>query len=282
MACFPILSLISSVVRRKRDSGAKVEFTWVAAHSTSQELEHVGNRIADFTAKRFCNPNSLNPPGIQPLTLASCYPFVALYNESRLLIGDPRRCCRVVLHSSLKGVWERSRTQSRFSGMQPAASALWHAAVSLSPAHTPLALRILTETVQWMRDEKAPYAAACSHCRHVRDLEHLVQCHDLRRERAGANTAVCRILLALDLPSLTSKASSFLSEGQHLLNTLKGMGIIAATSTAAEIAGLAGAFCADTARAALHSHGATASQCDHCRHSPHPSLLDSPPGVDAL
>ena len=211
MACFPILSLISSVVRRKRDSGAKVVLTWVAAHSTSQEIEHVGNRIADFTAKRFCNPNSLNPHGIQPLTLASCYPFVALYNESRLLIGDPRRCCRVVLHSSLKGVWERSRTQSRFSGMQHAASALWHAAISFSPAHTPLALRILTDTIQWMRDEKAPYAAACTHCRHVRDLEHLVQCHDLRRERAGANTAVCRILIALDLPSLTAKPlASFL------------------------------------------------------------------------
>ena len=168
----------------------------------------------------------------------------------------------MVLHSSLKGVWERSRTQSRFSGMQHAASALWHAAISFSPAHTPLALRILTDTIQWMRDEKAPYAAACTHCRHVRDLEHLVQCHDLRRERAGANTAVCRTLLALDLPSLTAKATRFLSEGQHLLNTLKGLGIIAAISTDAEIAGLAGAFPADIARAALRSHGATASQCD--------------------
>ncbi len=63
----PLLALITRLITRKKELGATVMISWIEAHSTLSSIHHVGNRCADFAAKRACTGRPL--ASIKPLSL---------------------------------------------------------------------------------------------------------------------------------------------------------------------------------------------------------------------
>jgi len=249
MAGFSILHLIDTVIRRRNQCNSTTTFTWIDAHSSSSSLHHVGNRIADFVAKRHAgiNPPSLN---IAALNLVNAHPFITLKKNDCLLVGDPRKHCRKAMQVICHEAWMRSRSQSRFSGLLTNARALWDAALHHSPSHLSLVLRVVTDTLQWSRIDGAVVEKHCRYCRVPMTVAHITTCSETsKRERAGAGVAVCRLLAPLShrLHVLATHCST----QADLLGTLKRFGIIAAISSATEVEGVLGLFSADIATSAL-------------------------------
>ena len=66
--------------------------------------------------------------------------------------------------------------------------------------HTIVALRILTDTLQWVRKEGTVVESLCPECKAPQSVSHLATCRDTRRQRSGASSAVCK-LLSQNFPS---------------------------------------------------------------------------------
>ena len=265
MAGFSLLSLIDSIITRKSECGAPVVFSWVEAHSDKRSLHHAGNRIADFIAKQHSSASAHPPTTIRPLNLTFSHPFLVLRSAAStaappLLIGDPRRLCRRVMQSRALADWQLSKTQSRFSRFPVDARAFWLSIVSSSPSLAWLALRVVTDTLQWVWKDHKVCVRLCHECSCELTVEHLVRCHDARRERGGACVAVSRLMHSLGVAF--QPLAAVWSSRADLPGVLKAFGILSAVSLDAETAALAGIFDAAVARRALRGRGASSNLCD--------------------
>lgn len=247
---FPLLSLIDTMCKQKDACGAFVVIRWVAAHTN--DLTHIsaGNRIVDLVAKHFTLPNTSHHY-YSELPLTSSFHRVSLYHNDRLIVGDPRKYVRKVVHSSLRVEWERSRTQSRFSKNATSARALWDAAITVSPSLCSLVLKLCTDTLQWIRNDDGVVERLCPYCKDdvVFDVTHCASCFQSKRQRCGSSTAINNLLSPVS--SDLKKICHFWSTQADLLGTLKAVGIVAAVDTHAELAGVVGLFSQAIAKAAL-------------------------------
>ena len=229
---------------------------------------------ARFTMQATASPTSSRsntllhrhpPTTIRPLNLTFSHPFLVLRSAAStaappLLIGDPRRLCRRVMQSRALADWQLSKTQSRFSRFPVDARAFWLSIVSSSPSLAWLALRVVTDTLQWVWKDHKVCVRSCHECACELTVEHLVRCHDARRERGGACVAVSRLMHSLGVAF--QPLAAVWSSRADLPGVLKAFGILSAVSLDAETAALAGIFDAAVARRALRGRGASSNLCD--------------------
>jgi len=242
MAGNPILAIILRARQRRTALGATTTLSWVEAHSASQSLAHVGNRIADFAAKLATAPSALPSLARLPLEMGSA---VVMRNpDGHLLLGDPRRLCRRLSWALCSSEWQCSNTQDLFSSpVDTDPHALWLHAVAHHPNYTGFVLRMLGDVLQWYRDGDKITSRQCSvpTCgAAIYDTAHLSWCPRARRERAGATEAVLDLLTPF--PHLAARCLPLRSSGDLKAALIHFRFLHPASSDRASLSFMVGAF----------------------------------------
>jgi len=222
-----------------------VMISWIEAHSTLTSIHHVGNRCADFAAKRACTGRPL--ASIKPLSLDQEEGWLWLRCAvdgvpGAPVLGDPRRHCMRVLRTQAVDRWSASNSQSLFSSLHVDVRALWRHVLSSHPTLANFALRMLSDTLQWHIRDGVHEERECQHSRCTREalgIKHLVGCYHARPERAGATVAIYNALAPHG--TLGDTLHSW-STGDCLRQILVDAGVLVAVSKAAEVAAMVGIF----------------------------------------
>lgn len=108
MAGRTILQLIDHLMTRRLQAGGDTQFSHIRAHTDSDDIDSIGNRIADFQAQRSrTNPLlTSTPPWLNQLPLHECEPHLHIKSpDGRVVIDDIRRASRSVVRAQDLTYW---------------------------------------------------------------------------------------------------------------------------------------------------------------------------------
>jgi len=267
MAGRPILSLICRVIGEKERVGSSVSMEWVRAHTDSQSLVSVGNRIADFVAQHYTtgkSPRRRIDHRVEPLPLMNEECWIALKCDDKLVTDDPRSCCRRQLDIQTGCGWRASSTQSLFSVLPDECRTLWDHVKLLMPECSGFTLRLLTDTLSWHWHDNTVVQRRCqwcpvdgvSGCSVVMDTSHLVECtgQGVRLARARGSSRFRSRLRASSAELDLHLSDDRKWAGDALRPILVSIGFLSATSRATNIGPMIGLFNDTCALAALRRY----------------------------
>ena len=171
MAGRPLLSIIASLLERKKAEDGQVTFTHQHSHTDSQAENAVGNRVADFvaasvrtSARAGCRSYCVLSPAF-PVAIGERAVHLVRCEDRLVIAGDVRHATRLALGCTLLANWQQSRSQSAFSS--PAVKPLCELILrSRKPQYQASLLQLVSNTVHWRRmntgARRIPFQRTCS------------------------------------------------------------------------------------------------------------------------
>ena len=115
-----ILQLIHHLMTRRVSAGGGARLSHIRAHTTSTDIESVGNRLADFHANLARSKSDRSYPlGLQQIPIERCEHHLLIKSQvdGSIVIDDPRLSARLLLKKSALEKWKaKPDLQCFFSG----------------------------------------------------------------------------------------------------------------------------------------------------------------------
>ncbi len=188
------------------------------------------------------------------------YALLRYMFADHIVTTDPRRLCfdRLRVRSSVE--WRASNSQSLFGSLSDECCALWaHARVSL-PSLCGFLLRALSDTLHWEIVEGKHQQKPCLSCATTLSISHLTVCPDVRRDRQDASGAL-RLLFGAASDRMANRVRSATGD-DSLRELLALVGILHASSPAAEVAAMIGIVNTSSIKDVLRRYGVDRSRYD--------------------
>ena len=182
MQARPLLFLIHHLLATEREAGGNVHFHHVKAHTDGEDIDSVGNRLADFQAERSrIKPDRSRPLSLAQLPLSSLEPHCRAHVEGGLqVIDDLRRTSKLQLKASALEKW-KSKSDHVFASL--GVIDLGRVVLKFgSPAQQCAFVHLATNSLHfyWQPeafDESAPLRQVqCDHCDEVMTITHASDC----------------------------------------------------------------------------------------------------------
>jgi hypothetical protein len=233
----PCLELIDDVWQAKVQRGARVALEWCRAHTDGNNAHTVGNRIADFAAKKALEMK-IPPPEHDMLSSA---PYYNLLCKGKVACQDPRRMAKVLLEQRPIKEWRDSKSQWLLSGHWKGCRCLWQwAADNHRLGHTRWLLRAMSDTMRWTFKEQKARERCERRCRcsHAAALSHLLACEEWSAERLVIFRTIASVVYAGHWSMKMDKyCKDCLNHQWSPERILEGMGVWCAGSTTASFLG---------------------------------------------